>query len=358
MAVQRVQRLAARGTTANPAIRYERRYIECEVEAAGDVADSHGCTATVVYRDASRGVLAENDSADIPFRFSVNPYRGCEHGCIYCYARPTHEYLSFNAGLDFERRILVKPQAPALLRKAFLSPRWRPQTVALSGNTDCYQPLERQLRITRHILEVFREFRNPVSIVTKSALVTRDVDILADLAVCGAVEVMLSVTTLRADLARRMEPWAAPPRSRLDAVRTLRAAGIPTGVIIAPVIPGLTDEEIPRIVGAAAAAGACTASWQLLRLPTPVDELFAGWLAAHAPDRRDRVLGRLRACRGGELSDARFGRRLRGQGVYAEHIKALFELSLRRHRLDCSLPPLNTAAFRRPRRTGEQLQLC
>jgi DNA repair photolyase len=354
MATQRLRRLAARGTTAIPRNRYDRTYIE----ATGDGADSDEGTVTVLYRDASRGVLAGNKSPDIPFRFSVNPYRGCEHGCIYCYARPTHEYLSFNAGLDFERRILVKPDAPALLRKAFLSPRWQPQTVALSGNTDCYQPVERQLRITRRTLEVFREFRNPVSIVTKSALVTRDVDILADLAACGAVEVMLSVTTLRTELAGRMEPWAAPPRSRLDAVRRLRAAGIPTGVIIAPVIPGLTDEEIPRIVAAAAAAGACSASWQLLRLPAPVDDLFARWLVAHVPERRNRVLGRLRACRGGELTDACFGRRLRGEGVYAGHLKALFDLSVRRHGLDRPLPPLNMAAFRRPPETGEQLPLC
>lgn len=356
--MQRLQRLAERGTKENPANRYDRTHIEADIQAVAEISDARSATPTVLYHDASRGVLAENNSPDIPFQFSVNPYRGCEHGCIYCYARPTHEYLSFSAGLDFERRILVKAGAPDLLRKAFMSPRWQPQTVALSGNTDCYQPVERRLRITRRTLEVFREFRNPVSIVTKSALITRDVDILVDLAAHGAVEVMLSVTTLQAELARRMEPWAALPRSRLDTVRTLRAAGIPTGVIIAPVIPGLTDEEIPRIVAAAAAAGARSVSWQLLRLPPPVDELFAGWLATHFPDRRERVLGRLRACHGGELTDARFGHRLRGQGVYAGQIRALFELSARRHQLDRPLPPLNTAAFLRPLRSGEQLRLC
>ena len=356
--MERLRRQAVRGTREDPANRYDRIRVERDAQAVGDLPDEQGSTPTLLYRDASRGVLAENNSPDIPFQFSVNPYRGCEHGCIYCYARPTHEYLSFSAGLDFERRILVKSAAPELLRKAFMSPRWQPQTVALSGNTDCYQPVERQLRITRRILEVFREFRNPVSIVTKSALVGRDVDILADLAAHGAVEVMLSLTTLDVDLARRMEPWAAPPRSRLGTVRALSAAGIPTGVIIAPVIPGLNDEEIPRIVAAAAAAGARSVSWQLLRLPSPVDELFAGWLAAHFPDRCERVLGRLRACRGGELTDARFGHRLRGQGVYVEQIRALFEVSARRHRLDRPLPPLNTAAFRRPVRSGEQLRLC
>ncbi|MFN8624821.1 MAG: PA0069 family radical SAM protein [Candidatus Binatia bacterium] len=356
--MQQLRRLARRGTNVNPATRYDRSHVEPDMEGVGEFPDAPGATPTVLYRDASRGILATNDSPDIAFRFSVNPYRGCEHGCIYCYARPTHEYLSLSAGLDFERRIVVKTAAPELLRKAFLSPRWQPQTVALSGNTDCYQPVERQLQVTRRTLEVFREFRNPVSIVTKSALVTRDVDILSDLATYGAIEVRLSVTTLSVDLARRMEPWGAPPRSRLHAVRTLNAAGIPTGVIVAPVIPGLTDEEIPAIVGAAAAAGARSVSWQLLRLPPPVDELFAGWLAEHYRDRRERVLGRLRACRGGELSDARFDRRLHGLGVYAAHIKALFELSARRHSLDRPLPPLNTAAFRRPLRSGEQLRLC
>ena len=356
--MQHVRRLAGRGTTENPPNRYERIHIERHDQAVSDTPDHRAVAPTLFYRDASRGVLAENTSPDIPFRFSVNPYRGCEHGCIYCYARPSHEYLSFSAGLDFERRILVKPAAAELLRRAFLSPRWQPQTVALSGNTDCYQPAERQLRLTRRILEVFREFLNPVSIVTKSALVTRDVDVLAALATHRAVEVMLSVTTLDSELARRMEPWAALPRSRLEAVRALDAAGIPVGVIIAPVIPGLNDEDIPRIVAAAAAAGARTVSWQLLRLPAPVDELFAGWLTEQFPERRERILGRLRACRGGGLNDACFGRRLRGQGVYAEQIKALFELSARRHGLDRPLPALNTGAFRRPLRSGEQLRLC
>jgi len=346
--------LPGRGTDANPENRYERIHIEADTEADSDDGSP---SPTVFYRDTSRSVLAENESPDVGFRFSLNPYRGCEHGCIYCYARPTHEYLSFSAGLDFERRIMVKHDAPDLLRQTFLSPRWRPEVVALSGNTDCYQPVERRLGLTRRCLEVFREFLNPVGIITKSALVTRDIDLLADLAAHGAAHVFVSITSLDGELARRMEPRAARPDKRLDAVRALTAAGIPTGVMVAPVVPGLNDEEIPRILQAAAEAGARSAGWVLLRLPKPVDELFATWLSEHFPDRRERVLGRIRECRSGRLSDPRFASRMRGEGVYAEQLKALFQTAARRHGLDRPLPPLNSESFRRPPRAGEQLRL-
>jgi len=345
--------LHGRGTGANPENRYERIHIEADTDIEGGSSSQ-----TVFYRDTSRSVLAENESPDVGFRFSFNPYRGCEHGCIYCYARPTHEYLSFSAGLDFERRIMVKHDAPELLRKTFLAPRWRPEVVALSGNTDCYQPVERHLRLTRRCLEVFREFLNPVGIITKSALVVRDIDVLADLAAHAATHVFVSVTSLDDELARRMEPRAARPDKRLDAVRTLVAAGIPTGVMVAPVVPGLNDEEIPRILQAAADAGARGAGWVLLRLPKPVDELFASWLAEHFPDRRERVLGRIRACRSGRMNDPRFASRMRGEGVYAEQIEALFRTAARRCGLDRPLPPLNTSSFRRPARSGEQLRFC
>jgi DNA repair photolyase len=355
----RRRRLAGRGTDNNPANRYEQIYVEPD---DGEAAEA-GAPSSIFYRDTSRSILAENDSPDIDFCFSLNPYRGCEHGCIYCYARPSHEYLSFSAGLDFERRILVKPDAAELLRRTFMSPRWQPQTVALSGNTDCYQPVEQRLQLTRRCLEVFSEFLNPVSVTTKSALVTRDIDLLCDLGKQGAAHVVLSITTLDAALARRMEPRAAQPERRLEAVHSLSAAGIPTGILIAPVIPGLNDEEIPRILKAAAAAGARSASWTLVRLPQPVDQLFADWLAEHFPQRRERVLGRIRACRNGQLNDACFGRRLRGEGPYAEHISALFEAAARRHGFDRPgfdrpLPPLNASGFRRPRRAGEQLAFC
>ena len=348
--------LPGRGTEQNPENRYERIYVGPDED--DDAPRDGSPSPTLFYRDTSRSVLAENDSPDIPFRFSLNPYRGCEHGCIYCYARPTHEYLSFSAGLDFERRIMVKHDAPELLREAFLSPRWQPQVVSLSGNTDCYQPVERRLQLTRRCLEVFRDFRNPVGIVTKSTLVTRDVDLLSELAGDGAAHVFVSITSLDGEVARRMEPRAARPERRLEAVRELSSAGIPVGVIAAPVIPGLNDEEIPRILQAAASAGARAASWVLLRLPKPVDQLFANWLSEHFPDRRERVLGRIRECREGRMSDARFGTRMRGAGVYAEHISALFQTAARKYGLEQPLPPLNAAAFRRPPRAGEQLALC
>jgi DNA repair photolyase len=312
---------------------------------------------TLFYRDASKGVLAENESPDVGFRFSINPYRGCEHGCIYCYARPTHEYLSFSAGLDFERRIMVKLDAPELLGTALSARRWRPQTVAMSGNTDCYQPAERRLRLTRRCLEVFRDFRNPVSIITKSALVARDADVLGELAAHDAAAVFVSITSLDGELARRMEPRAATPERRLEAIRTLTGAGIPVGVMVAPVVPGLNDSEIPAILEAAASMGAKTSSWVMLRLPKPVDQLFVDWLERHFPDRRERVLHRIRECREGKMSDAEFGSRMRGKGVYAEQIAALFRTAARRSALDRPLPPLSMGSFRVPPRAGDQMSL-
>lgn len=274
-----------------------------------------------------------------------------------CYARPSHEYLGFSAGLDFERRIMVKESAPELLRAALRSPRWTPQVVCLSGNTDCYQPVERRLQITRRCLEVFRDFRNPVAAITKSALVARDADLFAELAAHGAARVLLSVTTLDPELARRMEPRAAHPERRIEAIAALARAGVPVGVMIGPVIPGLNDAEIPRILAAAAAAGAVTASWILLRLPTPLDQLFERWLGERFPERRERVLHRIRETRSGRISDSRFGHRGRGEGEYAQQIAALFRAAARKHGLDRPLPELSAAAFRRPHAAGDQLPL-
>lgn len=274
-----------------------------------------------------------------------------------CYARPTHEYLGFSAGTDFESRIMVKDDAPALLRKALASPRWQPQVVALSGNTDCYQPVERQLGLTRRCLEVFAEFRNPVGVVTKSALVARDADLLGELASHDAAHVCCSVTTLDPDLARRMEPRAAQPAKRLEAIAALSAAGVPVAVLIGPVIPGLNDAEIPRILAAAKQAGACSASWVLLRLPKPVDALFTRWLEEQFPERKERVLHRIQDTRAGRMSDSAFGRRKRGQGEYASQIAALFGAAARKHGLDAPLPPLSADAFRRPVTAGDQLGL-
>jgi DNA repair photolyase len=348
-----------RGTTASPPNRYEPLHVELDPDPDVPPDEEGGPPRppTVFYRDTSRSILAENQSPDVGFRFSLNPYRGCEHGCIYCYARPSHEYLGFSAGLDFERRIMVKDDAPALLRKTFLSPRWEPQVVALSGNTDCYQPAERKLGITRRCLEVFAEFRNPVSAITKSALVARDADLFAELARHGAAHVLVSVTTLDPELARRMEPRAARPDRRLAAIAALAAAGVPVGVMVAPIIPGLNDAEIPRILQAAARAGARSAGWVLLRLPKPIDELFDGWLAERYPERRARVLAHIRETRDGRISDSRFGRRMRGQGAYAEQLASLFEVAARKVGLDGRLPPLVATAFRRPAQPGSQLGL-
>jgi DNA repair photolyase len=344
-----------RGTSLNPANCYESLHVETDPDEPADPGPE--ADPTLFYRDTSRSVLAENASPDVGFRYSLNPYRGCEHGCSYCYARPSHEYLGFSAGLDFERRIMVKDDAPELLRATFRSRRWQPEVVALSGNTDCYQPVERRLGLTRRCVEVFVEFRNPVAVITKSALVARDADLFAALAAHQAAHVMCSITTLDPELARRLEPRAATPERRLEAIRALTAAGVPVGVMVAPVIPGLNDAEIPRILTAAADAGAKSAGWVLLRLAKPLDEIFTTWLAEHYPDRQARVLHRIRETRDGRISDSQFGRRMRGTGVYAEQIATLFAVAARKHGLDRPLPPLSVAAFRRPPAVGDQMRL-
>jgi len=300
---------------------------------------------TLFFRDQSRTLLSSNDSPDIPFTFSLNPYRGCEHGCIYCYARPTHEWLGLSAGLDFESRIFVKEDAPELLRRELASKKWQPQNVSIGAVTDPYQPVERRLQLTRRCLEVFAEFRNPVGIVTKNALVTRDIDILKELAAVDAAAVYISITTLDADLARVMEPRASAPAARIRAIEELAGAGIPVGVMTAPVIPGLTDHEIPAILEAAAGAGAMTAGYVVLRLPFGVKELFTDWLEAHFPSKKEKVLGRLRETRDGKLNDANFGSRMTGQGEWAEVFGDMFRLHRRRLGMQERGPKLSTAAF-------------
>lgn len=337
-----------RGIADNPANRFDEIALERDEPLTGAVA-------TRYLRDTSRSVIATNMSPDVPFDASLNPYRGCEHGCAYCYARPTHEYLGFSAGLDFESRILVKEDAPELLRRELAAPSWEPKVLALSGVTDPFQPIERRLEITRRCLEVLAETRNPVAVVTKNRLVTRDADLLAELARHGAAAVYLSITTLDAELTRRMEPRTSHPRRRLEALGELAAAGVPCGVLVAPVIPALTDHEVPAILEAAAAAGAGFAGYVLLRLPGAVAGLFEGWLEEHFPDRKKKVLNRVRSLRGGRLNDPRFGRRMRGEGPFAEQVEALFETARRRHGLARRGPQLSTAAFRRP--TTPQLDL-
>ena len=340
---------------ANPPNRFERVHA-AETPGLGFAPgpdDPPEDPRTELLIDPSRSIVTTNDSPDLGFRASVNPYRGCQHGCAYCYARPTHEYLGYSAGLDFQTKILVKPRAAELLRRQLLSRAWKPQPLALSGVTDPYQPAEQRLRITRGVLEVLAEFRNPVVIVTKGFLVTRDADLLGELARVNAAAVMLSITTLDAELQRKLEPFASPPSKRLAAIERLARAGVPVGVMTAPVIPGLTDHELPAILQAAADAGASSAGLVVLRLPHGVKELFGDWLAQHFPERREKVLNRLRALHGGALYDARFAHRQRGSGEFAEQIQALFQLGLKRARLARRGPELSTAAFRRPGATAQ-----
>ncbi|HKK08316.1 MAG TPA: PA0069 family radical SAM protein, partial [Gemmatimonadota bacterium] len=327
-----------RGAQGNPANRFEGLELEREAWTAEDPGPE-----TRLLRDRSRSIISRNRSPDVGFEASVNPYRGCEHGCVYCYARPTHEYLGFSAGLDFESRILVKEDAPALLRRELASPDWKPTVLVMSGVTDPYQPAERRLGITRACLEVLADARNPVAVITKSRLVTRDADHLATLAAHGAARVSVSVTTLDESLRRILEPRAPTPGRRLDAIQELSAAGVPVGVMVAPVIPGLTEHEIPAILESAAAEGATHAAWIMLRLPHGVSEMFGAWLETHFPDRKDKVLGRIRDVRGGRLNDPRFGSRMRGGVPLADHVARLFRVSARRFGLDGPREPLSAA---------------
>ncbi len=346
--------MKGRGADFNPQNRFEATHAE-PVEVEGDeYEDRPSGPKTRFFDDATRTILTQNDSPDIGFRFSVNPYRGCEHGCSYCYARPTHEYLGLSAGVDFESKIFVKRRAPELLRAALLKPSWRPETIAMSGVTDCYQPVEARLKLTRGCLEVLAEFRNPVSLITKNHGVTRDIDLFRELAAHRAVAVFLSITTLDAELCGLMEPRTSRPRLRLEAIAALAQAGIPVGVNVAPVIPGLTDHEMPAILAAAAEAGAKWAGFTPLRLPGAVLPVFAEWLERTHPERAGKVLNRQRSVRGGKLNDSSFGSRMRGQGPYAEQFKKLFEIYTRKHGLNETSLELSAEAFARP---GEQLSL-
>ena len=302
---------------------------------------------TQYFRDGTKSIITRNTSPDVGFETSLNPYRGCEHGCIYCYARPTHEYLGFSAGLDFESKIMVKTNAPELLRAELESPRWQPQTLVLSGVTDPYQPVERKLQITRGCLEVLAHFRNPVAIITKNHLVTRDIDLLRELATCNAVAVNVSVTSLDQDLQRTLEPRTTAPQGRLDAIRRLREAKIPVGVMVAPIIPGLTDHEVPKILEACAKAGAQFAGYTIVRLPWAVAPLFEHWLEEHFPDRKEKVLGRIRNLRGnGRLNNSEWHTRMTGEGIFAEQIASLFKVGCRRAGIG-ERPTLSCKSFRR-----------
>lgn len=336
-----------RGAITQPGNRFIAIHRERDPDAEDLDPAEEPLPRTEFIQDHSQSILTSNDSPDIGFTYSLNAYRGCEHGCIYCYARPFHEYLGFSAGLDFETKIMVKADAPELLRRELNAPKWQPQCIAMSGVTDCYQPVERKLRLTRRCLEVLAEFRNPVGIVTKNALVARDVDILAELAKYQCVVVMISLTTLDPDLRSILEPRTSPPAARLAAIRKLRDAGIPVGVLTAPIIPAINDHEIPALLKAAAGAGAQYAGRVILRLPYAVAPLFEDWLTRHFPDRKEKVLNQLKAMRSGKMNDPRFGSRMSGEGPFAERISQLFRVACHRAGIASGGPELSTAHFRR-----------
>lgn len=346
--------LHGRGASGNTSNRFEKLHVELEPVEADPGGDEPVAPKTQFYRDHTRTIIARNESPDVGFERSVNPYRGCEHGCIYCFARPTHEYLGFSAGLDFETKIMVKADAPELLEAELSSSKWKPQVVVMSGVTDPYQPVERRLKLTRRCLEVLAKFRNPVGMITKNRLVTRDIDILAELASHGAVSINISVTSLDANLQRILEPRTSIPSARLDAIAQLSAAGIPVGVMVAPIIPGLTDHEMPPILQACGKAGAKFAGYTIVRLPWAVAPLFERWLDEHFPDRKEKILGRIRSIRGGgRLNDPRWKSRIAGEGIFADQVASMFAISCRRAGIG-PRPELSTAAFRR---TREQLDL-
>ncbi len=345
-----------RGSGVNPGGRFEPVRLHVLGETLDEVLRDHPegvQNPTRVYRDNAKSLINRVDSPDLPFHWTLNPYRGCEHGCVYCYARPTHETFGLSCGLDFETRIFAKLDAPELLRHELGKPSWRGEPIMLAGITDVYQPVERRLLITRRCLEVMAECRQPVSIVTKGALIVRDIDLLASLARHRAVQVFVSVTTLDHDLSRSMEPRAASPRARLDAVRDLSQAGVPVGVMVAPIIPGLNDAEIPAVLEAARDAGARTAAYTMLRLPYQVKTVFLDWLRREYPLRAGRVEAEIRRMRDGELNDSRFGKRFKGEGERAEQIGRLFRVFKSRLGLDRGRMPISSDAFRKPRRPGE-----
>ncbi|MEM1029320.1 MAG: PA0069 family radical SAM protein [Myxococcota bacterium] len=355
--MDRVAQYRGRGALSNPTGRFEAQQVEAYDDAWTREEDLPGRPRTRVRPDPTKAIISRNDSPDIPFRQSINPYKGCEHGCVYCFARPYHAYWGLSPGLDFETQLFAKADAPKLLRAAFARPSYRPEPIALGTATDPYQPIERQHRITRALLEVLLEHRHPVGIVTKGALVLRDLDLLAALARYRLVHVYLSVTTLDAELAAAMEPRATTPARRLQALARLSAAGVPTGVLFSPVIPGLNDHELERVFAAAADAGAKGAGALLLRLPHELKDLFNAWLSAHYPLRRQRVLERLRDCHGGELYRARFGERMRGTGPYADMLQHRYRQALRRFGLSERRYDFDTSAFVPPPRGGRPGQL-
>ena len=348
--------MKGRGASSNPTHRFNPLEIERDPEFYGGsfAEEADVQPRTRFWEDTSQSILSSNDSPDIPYSRGLNAYRGCEHGCSYCYARPTHEYLGYSAGLDFETQILIKPQAASLLRAELRKKSWQPQVVAISGVTDAYQPAERKLQLTRQCLEVMLEFRNPVQLITKNYLITRDLDILSEMAALGLVRINFSVTTLDPELCAVMEPRASVPARRLAAIRKLSDAGVPVNAMVAPVILGLTDHELPDIVREAALHGARNASYMPLRLPGATAGVFTEWLETHFPLRKEKILGRLREMRGGKLNNTEFGQRFRPEGKSLDHLESLFQIAVRRAGVGTRwAEPMRTDLFRVPSASGQ-----
>jgi len=341
-----------RGAPRDLPNRFEKLAIDLDPDVVQPDPETEGEATpnpkTIFLDDTTESIIVKNDSPDVGFSAGINPYRGCEHGCAYCYARPYHEYLGFSAGLEFETKIMVKRRAAELLRQELSRPKYQPQVLGMSGVTDCYQPAERHFRITRSCLEVLAEFRNPVSIITKNFLVTRDLDLFKELAGFNAVHVFISITTLNADLAAKMEPRASRPQHRLRAVEMLARAGVPVGVMVAPIIPGLNDREMPAVLEAAKAAGASEAGYTMLRLPYGVKDVFQDWLKIHFPEKLERILGSVRSVRGGKLNSSDFATRMRGEGPYAEQLRQMFHVFRERLGFGARMHGLSTDHFRRP----------
>jgi DNA repair photolyase len=351
------QKIRGRGAGFNPGNRFERLHVEDFpddiTEDAPYIMNDNGeeenfperKIPTQYFIDDSKSVIAKNDSEDLGFENSFNPYRGCEHGCIYCYARPSHEYLSFSAGLDFETKIMVKPNAPKLLEAELKKKSYVPDIIMFSGNTDCYQPLEKKLKLTRGALKVCLKYRNPVSLITKNSLVLRDIDVLREMAELNLVSVCLSITTLDRDLARRMEPRTSSPEKRLETIEVMAKNNIPAGVNIAPVIPGLTDEEIPEILKKSSERGAVFAGHAMLRLPYSVKDLFLDWLKKEFPEKENKIINRIKEIRGGKLNSYEWGERLAGKGEFAEAVHSLFKMSCNKYHLNEKKVKLTTSLF-------------
>lgn len=342
--------IKGRGSQFNLPNRFEKIYIEHDAKENSEYFDvdfEEKKIPTQYFNDHTKTILAKNESPDLGSGYSINPYRGCEHGCIYCYARPTHEFLGFSAGLDFETKIMVKKYAPKLLEEAFMKKNWEPQAIFFSGNTDCYQPIEKKLQITRECLEVFLKFRNPVAVITKNALVQRDIDILRELAKLNLIRVVISVTSLKKELQRIMEPRTSTPEKRLQTIETLASNEIPVGVNVAPIIPGLTDEEVPSILKAASERGASSAGRVVVRLPYAVKDMFTDWVRKNFPDRANKILNRLKELHGGKLYDSEWGKRMTGEGEWADTIGKIFRANCNKYNLNKESRPLSTDLFRR-----------